>query len=94
MAEDTFTLTVPLDKDKTEFATMVLKDLGNNRSLFTMVGKAMQDDELNGAEILLNGLWVSGDPVSKITGSLYALRSSARTLLPMLRVEEGELKKN
>lgn len=90
----TFTLKVPMSAEKKEFAEMVINDLDNNRSLFTMVTKAMADDELNATEILLNGLRVSGDEVSKITGNLYALRSAARTIIPLLRIEEGELKKN
>ena len=75
------------------FAEMVIKDL-EDRTLFTMVQKAMQSDELQAIEIMLNGLWVSGDPVSKITSSLYAIRSASRTLLPLLSVADGELKKN
>lgn len=75
------------------FAEMVIKDL-EDRTLFTMVQKAMQNDELQAIEIMLNGLWVSGDPVSKITSSLYAIRSASRTLLPLLSVADGELKKN
>ncbi len=75
------------------YAVMVIKDL-EDRNLFTMVQKAMQSDELQAIEIMLNGLWVSGNPVSKITGSLYAIRSASRTLLPLLSVADGELKKN
>jgi len=75
------------------FAEMVIKDL-EDRTLFTMVQKAMQSDPLQAIEIMLNGLWVSGDPVSKITNSLYAIRSASNTLLPLLSVADGELKKN
>lgn len=75
------------------YAEIVIKEL-EDRALFTMVQKAMQNDELQGVEIMLNGLRVSGDPVSKITASLYALRSATKTLLPLLSVADGELKKN
>jgi len=75
------------------FAEMVIKDL-EDRTLFTMVQKAMQNDALQAIEIMLNGLWVSGDKVSKITDSLYAIRSASNTLLPLLSVADGELKKN
>ncbi len=75
------------------FAEMIIKDL-EDRTLFTMVQKAMQSDPLQAIEIMLNGLWVSGDPVSKITNSLYAIRSASNTLLPLLSVADGELKKN
>lgn len=75
------------------FAEMVIKDL-EDRTLFSMVQKAMQNDELQAVEIMLNGLWISGDPVSKVVASLYALRSATRTLLPLLSVADGELKKN
>jgi len=89
-----YTIKVPISSDKNEFATMVLKPL-DDRMLYIMVSKAMtSQDELTAVEILLNGLWVSGDPVSKITSSLYALRSASMTLLPILSVEAGELKKN
>ena len=75
------------------FAEMVIKDL-EDRTLFSMVQKAMQNDPLQAIEIMLNGLWVSGDKVSKITDSLYAIRSASNTLLPLLSVADGELKKN
>jgi hypothetical protein len=88
-----YTLRVPLSSEQKEFAEMVIKDL-EDRTLFTMVQKAMQNDELQAVEIMLNGLWVSGDSVKKITDSLYALRSATRTLLPLLSVADGELKKN
>ncbi len=88
-----YTLKIPLSSEQKEFAEMIIKDL-EDRTLFTMVQKAMQNDELQAIEIMLNGLWVSGDPVSKITSSLYAIRSASRTLLPLLSVADGELKKN
>lgn len=88
-----YTLKVPLSSEQKEFAEMVIKEL-EDRTLFTMVQKAMQNDELQAVEIMLNGLWVSGDPVKKITDSLYALRSATKTLLPLLSVADGELKKN
>ena len=88
-----YTLKIPLSSEQKEFAEMIIKDL-EDRTLFTMVQKAMQNDELQAIEIMLNGLWVSGDPVSKITSSLDALRSASRTLLPLLSVADGELKKN
>lgn len=87
-----YTLKVPLSSEQKEFAEMVIKEL-EDRTLFTMVQKAMQNDELQAVEIMLNGLWVSGDPVKKITDSLYALRSATKTLLPLLSVADGELKK-
>ena len=87
-----YELKVPIDASQKEFASMIVKDL-DDRNLFTMVSKAMQSDELSGAEILLNGIWVSGDPVSKISESLYALRAATKLLLPILTVEGGELKK-
>lgn len=86
-----YTLKIPLSSEQKEFAEMIIKDL-EDRTLFTMVQKAMQNDELQAIEIMLNGLWVSGDPVSKITNSLYAIRSASRTLLPLLSVADGELK--
>ena len=75
------------------YAEMVIKEL-EDRNVFTMVQKAMQSDPLQAIEIMLNGLWVSGDSVSKITNSLYAIRSASNTLLPLLSVADGELKKN
>lgn len=90
---NTYTLKVYLSADKKEVAEMKIKEL-DDRNLFTLVSKAMQNDELQGVEIMLNGLWVEGDPVSKITSSLYAMRSAAKALIPLLVVEEGELKKN
>jgi len=89
---NTYTLKVPLNSSQKDFAVMEIKEL-EDRNLFVMVSKAMQNDELQGAEILLNGLWVSGDPVSKVTESLYGLRAATKLLLPILTVEGGELKK-
>ena len=87
---DIFTLKV---KNKAgEQLTVFLKEL--DRITYKSNSALIQKDEMLGVEGLLRSLWVGGDEVGKIINDFKALRSAAVTLVPILEVEAGELKKN
>jgi hypothetical protein len=87
---DIFTLTV---KNKNgEPITVYLKEL--DRVTYKSNSALIQKDEMLGVSGLLSSLWVGGDDVTKIINDFKALRSAGATLVPLLEVEAGELKKN
>jgi hypothetical protein len=71
--------------------TVQLREM--DRIAYKVVSALIAKDELQGVESFLRTLCVSGD-VESIIGDFKALRSAARTILPMLETEAGELKKN
>lgn len=88
----TYTLHIPLNDELTEHATMYLKKI--TRPVYEIVVKALQKSELDAATIMINSLWVGGDPATSITENFDALRSATMALVPMLTARTGELKKN
>jgi hypothetical protein len=64
-----------------------------DRIAYKVVSALIAKDELQGVESFLRTLCVDGD-VNAIINDFKALRSAARTILPMLETEAGELKKN
>ena len=64
-----------------------------DRIAYKVVSALIAKDELQGVESFLRTLCVDGD-VNAIVNDFKALRSAARTILPMLETEAGELKKN
>lgn len=88
--EEVYTLTVN-DKHG-ESITVYLKGL--DRVTYKSSSALIQKDELLGVESLLKSLWIGGDDVKKITDDFKALRNAGSTILPLLEVETGELKKN
>jgi hypothetical protein len=64
-----------------------------DRIAYKVVSALIAKDELQGVESFLRTLCVDGD-VNAIVNDFKALRSAARTILPMLESEAGELKKN
>lgn len=64
-----------------------------DRIAYKTVSALIAKDELMGVESFLRTLCVDGD-VNAIVNDFKALRSAARTILPMLETEAGELKKN
>jgi hypothetical protein len=64
-----------------------------DRIAYKTVSALIAKDELMGVESFLRTLCVDGD-VNAIVNDFKALRSAARTILPMLESEAGELKKN
>ena len=87
---DIFTLTV--NNKEGEPITIHLREM--DRTVFKAVSALIAKDELTGVESLINSLYVGGDAKEKITSDFKALRSASVTLLPMLQIEAGELKKN
>ena len=88
--DEVYTLTV---NDKAgEPITVYLKGL--DRVTYKSNSALIQKDEMLGVEGLLKSLWIGGDDVTKITNDFKALRSAGATILPLLEVEAGELKKN
>lgn len=86
---DIFTLTV---KNRQEAPiTIYLREM--DRVTYKVVSSLIAKDELQGVESFLRTLCVEGD-VNAIINDFKALRSAAATILPMLKTEEGELKKN
>jgi hypothetical protein len=75
-----------------EHITVYLKEL--DRNTYKSNSALIQKDEMLGVEGLLRSLYVGGDDVMKIINDFKALRSAAVTLVPLLEVEAGELKKN
>ena len=75
-----------------EQVTVYLKEL--DRVTYKSNSALIQKDEMLGVEGLLRSLWVGGDEVTKIINDFKALRSAAVTIVPLLEVEAGELKKN
>jgi collagenase-like PrtC family protease len=71
--------------------TVYLREM--DRLAYKVVSALIAKDELQGVESFLRTLCVDGD-VNAIVNDFKALRSAARTILPMLESEAGELKKN
>jgi hypothetical protein len=64
-----------------------------DRVAYKTVSALIAKDEMMGVESFLRTLCVGGD-VEAIIADFVALRSAGATILPMLTVEAGELKKN
>ena len=86
---DTYTLNV---KGKSKEYSIVLREI--DRATFKAVSSLIQKDELMGVESLLKSLYVCGDSPQDIANDFVALRSASISILPLLQVEAGELKKN
>jgi hypothetical protein len=87
-----YTLTVPLNDELTENATIFLREL--DRQTFQIATKLLQKDSLQAVEMMLKSLRVGGDEASVIIDNFAALRSAGDALTPMLIAREGSLKKN
>ena len=87
-----YTLTVPVNDDETEFATIYLRKM--DRACYSTVSKLVQKDALLGLENLIKTLYVGGDEVTKITENFDALRSAEAPCLEILMAKQGSLKKN
>jgi len=86
---DIYTLTV--NNKLEQPITVHLREM--DRLAYKVVSALIAKDELQGVESFLRTLCVDGD-VNAIVNDFKALRSAARTILPMLESEAGELKKN
>ncbi len=83
--------TLKVNNSKGEPVSVMLREM--DRLAYQTVSKLIAKDELQGVESFLKQLCVDGD-VNAIISDFKALRSAAMTILPMLKAEEGELKKN
>ncbi|CAB4126718.1 hypothetical protein UFOVP87_9 [uncultured Caudovirales phage] len=65
------------------------------REVFVQGNKFMSSkDELTTCEYLLKNIWIAGYPVEDILKDFDALKNCAATIIPVLFVKAGELKKN
>ena len=66
-----------------------------DREIFTAANKIYNSkDEVTTAEYLLMNIWIGGYPVEAILKDFDALKNCAATIMPVLFVKAGELKKN
>lgn len=76
-----------------ESACIYLKKV--EREIFVQGNKFMSaKDELTTCEYLLKNIWIGGYPVDEILKDFEALKNCAATIIPVLFVKAGELKKN
>lgn len=87
-----YTLTVPVNDDETEHATIYLRKM--DRACYSTVSKLVQKDALLGLENLIKTLYVGGDEVIKVTENFDALRAAESPCLEILMAKQGSLKKN
>ena len=65
------------------------------REIFTAANKIYASkDEVTTAEYLLKNIWIGGYSVDAILKDFDALKNCAATIMPVLFVKAGELKKN
>lgn len=88
-----FTLTVPLDREKSKTATFYLKDM--TEDVF-MAARTMLDKGKNfdATRMMIKALQVGGDDVKLLEGNFVACRSADQLLVQLIAPVEGELKKN
>lgn len=89
----TYTITVPLDRERSENAIFVIRELDEvtynaARSLW------MADKELDATRLMLKELRISGDDISKIEGNLVATRSLQAAFTKFIDPIEATVKKN
>lgn len=88
-----FTLTVPLDRQKTSFAVFHIKDMDEDvyMGAKTLIDKGKDFDAVR---MIVSALRVGGDDITKIKGNFIAMQSLARLVLEFMEPVDGELKKN
>ena len=65
------------------------------REIFTAANKIYASkDEITTCEYLLKNIWIGGYSVESILKDFDALKNCAATIMPVLFVKAGELKKN
>lgn len=76
-----------------EKACIYLKKI--EREIFVQGNKFMSTkDELTTCEYLLKNIWIGGYAIESIIKDFDALKNCAATIIPVLFVKAGELKKN
>ncbi len=89
-----FTLRVPLDREKSKFATYHIKEL--DESVY-MAGRSFfdKDKDFDAAKIMLKALLVQpSDDVSLLDDNFVACRSLVQMFSKLIFPVEGEIKKN
>lgn len=88
-----FTLTVPLNREKTKTATFYMKDI--NETVFMAVRSLNQKGkELEAVRLMVKELTVSGDDPALLNDNFIATQSASFLLAELMTPVEGELKKN
>ena len=81
------------ENGKEEKVCVYLKKV--EREIFVAGNKIYSSkDEITTCEYLLKNLWIAGVPQEEIIKDFEALKNCAATIIPMLYVKAGELKKN
>jgi hypothetical protein len=89
-----FTLRIPLDRDRSQFATYHIKEIDEAvylaaRSFFD------KDKDFDAVKLMIKSLMVQpSDDISLIEGNFVALRSAVQMFAKLIAPVEGELKKN
>lgn len=89
-----FTLIVPLDREKTKFATFFLKDI--DESLYLAVKELIGQKKLfDATRLMISQMSLEGSsPASMLKGNLIAVNSAASLMIEIITPLDGELKKN
>ena len=81
------------ENENGELVCIYLKKV--EREIFTAANKIYSaKDEITTCEYLLKNIWIGGYPVDAILKDFDALKNCAATIMPVLFVKAGELKKN
>ncbi len=89
-----YTLKIPLDREKSKFATYHIKDLDESvylaaRSLFD------KDKDFDAVKLMIKSLMVQpSDDISLIDKNFVAQRSAVSIFAKLIAPVEGEIKKN
>lgn len=88
-----FTLTVPLNRDKSKTATFHMKDL--TETVF-LAARALNEKgkELEAVRLMVRELTISGDDPKILNDNFIATQSASYLLAEIMKPVEGELKKN
>lgn len=88
-----FTITVPLNDDETEQATIFLKKF--DRSILTAVQKlAGGADSLKATEVFLKNCFIGGDDLALVLENFDALRAIESVMIELVTAKKAVLKKN
>jgi hypothetical protein len=86
-------LTVPLDREKTAFATFHLKDLTEDVYMYLMTLIDEQKSNV-AAKTFVKTLWIGGDDPGILENNLVALLATRKIMYTLMTPLDGELKKN
>lgn len=88
-----YTLTIDLDDEGTETATIFLKKY--DRTVLAATQKiATSGDSLRATETFLKATYIGGDELAPILANIDALRSCEGAVIEMISVKKAKLSKN